>query len=238
MPACLPDTTSVYSFLQRPSMVDFPGRMAAVFFTSGCNMACGFCHNAGLLQRRRAGFEADRLADVVRRFRADWVDAVVITGGEPTLCPDLDALVDFFRGQGLKVKLDTNGTHPEVLEALLPRLDYVAMDVKCSPARLRDLTGFADPGAIRTSIDLIKRAARSYEFRTTVITSFHTDAEMREIGKSVNGAARHVLQPFVPHEDLPDPALRNEPRTSPERLRYLGQLMRAYVDEVIVRGET
>ena len=233
----VPDQTSVYGFLQRPSMVDFPGHLAAVFFTSGCNFACGFCHNAGLLQRKRAGITADRLRQVTRDFRAkDWVDGVVITGGEPTLCEDLPALVDFFKGEGLAVKLDTNGSHPERLPSLLESVDAVAMDIKCSLESYPALAAFRDTDRIRESVRAILASTCVHEFRTTVIESFHTDEEMRAVGELIDGAQTYTLQPFVPREDLPDPALRSEPRTSPSRLQALHTLMQPYAQTVAVKG--
>lgn len=235
----LPETTSIYGFLQRPSLVDFPGRVAAVFFTSGCNFACGFCHNAGLLQRRQAGLSADKVRQTVRTFRnRDWVDGVVITGGEPTLCEDLSDLVSFFRREGLAVKLDTNGSRPTVLREVLPLVDAVAMDVKCGPENYRALTGFGEPETVAESIRLILDAACSHEFRTTVIESFHTDDEMHAVGRMIDGARRYTLQPFLPREDLPDPVLRAEPRTSPERLRHLRTLMAPYAESVTIKGTT
>ncbi len=233
----LPDSTSVYGFLQRPSLVDFPGRLAAVFFTSGCNFACGFCHNAGLLQRKQAGLTAERLRDAVRRFRTrDWVDGAVITGGEPTLCDDLPAILELFRSEGLAVKLDTNGSRPDILRDLLPRVDCVAMDVKCSPKTYPDLTGFDRMEAIDESIGLILAADCDHEFRTTVIESVHTDEEMRAVGERIRGARSYTLQPFIPRDDLPDPLLRAEPRTTPERMEQLSALMAPYAESVTIKG--
>lgn len=233
----LPDSTSVYGFLQRPSLVDFPARLAAVFFTSGCNFACGFCHNAGLLQRKQAGLTAERLRGAVRRFRTrDWVDGAVITGGEPTLCDDLPAIIELFRSEGLAVKLDTNGSRPDILRNLLPRVDCVAMDVKCSPQTYPDLTGFDRLETIDESIGLILAADCVHEFRTTVIESVHSDEEMRAVGERIRGARSYTLQPFIPRDDLPDPLLRAEPRTTPERMKNLQALMTPYAESVTIKG--
>ena len=230
------EATSVYGFLKSPSMVDFQGHLAAVFFTSGCNFACGFCHNAALMAKQQAGLSWDRLKRAVENFQRNWVDGVVITGGEPTLAPDLGDLIEYFRARGLAVKLDTNGSRPDVLREVLPQVDLVAMDVKCSAEQYPGFVGFQEPDRIRESIRLIKEGAPAHEFRTTVLDSFHTDAEIERIGALIASASRHVVQAFVPREDLPDPDLRTVPRTSPDRLSEVRQLLEPYVEKVVIRG--
>jgi len=227
----------IYGHLANPSMVDFPGRLAVVFFTTGCNFGCGFCHNAGMLAQRKPGYAWSKLGEICQRFREQWVDGAVVTGGEPTLEPALPELLDFLRRFGLAIKLDTNGSCPEVLEQVLPRVDYVAMDIKCSLPSYPALTGFADTDCIRRSIALLKTHARDYEFRTTLVPGFDSDAEMRGIAELVHGARRYFLQPFLPREDLPDPGLRTEKRTPPDRLKQLHALMQGCADEVSVRGD-
>jgi len=184
----------------------------------------------------KSGYTWEKLGEICERFRQGWVDGVVITGGEPTLAADLLPLLDFVRRFGFAVKLDSNGSRPEVLDQALPLLDYVAMDVKCSLQNYPTLTGFNDAGQIARSAELLRTRARDYEFRTTVIERLHSDEEMRMIGALIRCARRYVLQPFLPREDLPDPTLRTEPRTSPDRLKYLAAFMREYTDEIIVRG--
>jgi pyruvate formate lyase activating enzyme len=226
----------VYSFLDRPSMVDYDGHLAAVFFVSGCNFRCGFCHNAALLGAPRIGLDWERLAAACTRFRDGWVDAAVITGGEPTLHDGLAPLVAFFRRLGWTVKLDTNGSRPDVLERCLPELGCVAMDIKAGLDAYPAVTGFADTASIARSVDLLRTRAPDVEFRTTVIETIHDDAQMRAIGELIAGARRYALQPFVPRADLPDSRLRAAPRTSPDRLEALRALMQPYCREVVVRG--
>lgn len=235
-PAVAAGVSPVFAVMPRPSMVDFPARLAVVLFTTGCNFRCGFCHNASLLGKPRRGYTWEQLDEECRRFRREWADGVVISGGEPTLSPRLDALIDRLRGHGFAVKLDTNGSRPGCLQRVLPKLDYVAMDVKCALERYPDFVAFADTDCIRASIRLLIDTDVDSEFRTTVLESVHDDAEMRAIGELVRGSRRFVLQPFVPRDDLPDPALRSQPRTSPDLLARLGRIMEEYVDEVIVRG--
>jgi pyruvate formate lyase activating enzyme len=235
----VPETASrspVYGYLNRPSMVDFPGRMAAVFFTSGCNFRCGFCHNYATLATRRLGLTWDALDHACAAFREQWVEAAVVSGGEPTLWPELPQVVDRLAHHGLAVKLDTNGTHPEAVERLLPRLGYVAMDIKCSLDRYGSLVHAANPEAVRRSVRLLLRNEVDYEFRTTVLESVHTAPEVAAMAELIRGARRLVLQPFLPREDLPDAALRTAPRTSVAHLRQVAEWLRPHVQELVLRG--
>jgi pyruvate formate lyase activating enzyme len=218
-------------------MVDFAGHLAAVFFLSGCNFRCGFCHNPDLMRRKQKGIPWDRLESACRRFREEWVDAAAISGGEPTLEDELPGLIGFFRRFGWAVKLDTNGSRPDVLRACLPLLDYVAMDIKAGLSKYPEMCGFADEAKIRESVDLIKTSAKDYEFRTTVVESFHTDEQMKEIGALIRGARRYILQPFVPRDQIPDPAFRTLPRTPESRLVAIRDLLAGCAADLIVRGD-
>jgi len=217
-------------------MVDFPGHLAALLFTSGCNFTCGFCHNAALLGDWRDGVSWERLAEACAEFRANWVDGAVVTGGEPTLHPELGELLRFLRGHGFAVKLDTNGSRPQELEKALEHVQFVAMDVKCSLQRYPEFVGCADPGLVRESIRILIAADVPCEFRTTVIHGVHSDEEILDIAAMIRGAEQFALQAFLPRDDLPDPALRRLGRTSVERLEHLAELVRPFVGKVVVRG--
>lgn len=226
----------VFAYLKQPSMVDFPGRMAAVFFTSGCNFSCGFCHNATLMGKSRTGLSWDKLDAACRHFKENWVTGAAITGGEPTLIPGLGEVIDFFKARGLAVKVDTNGTHPDAIRAILPKVDCVAMDVKASLAAYPELTGWKNVEKIRESVGLVKGMGERGILRTTIIEPFHTDAMMLEIGALIEGASLYQMQAFVPREDLPGEAYRNRPRTSAARLEALRLLMRPFAKKIEIRG--
>jgi len=231
-----PELSPIYASMRNPSLVDFPGRMAAVFFVTGCNFRCGFCHNAPLLGSVKQGYSWERLDELCQRFRRQWVKAVVLTGGEPSLAANLVDTLQFFRERGFEVKLDTNGSRPAVLEQVLSLLSFVAMDVKCSLPRYADFVGFGDGEAIRASIRLLLDSTTPYEFRTTLIEPVHTDAEIAAIGETVRGATCFAVQPFIPRDDLPEPQLRKTPRTRPQVLRHAADLLRPYVRRVEIRG--
>ena len=235
--AALPQGESpVYALLEKPSLIDYPGCLCGVFFVSGCNFSCGFCHNAPLMGKKQKGLPWSRLDELCRKFKTEWVDAVCITGGEPTLAADLIQLIEFFRGYCFKIKLDTNGALPEVLKECLPLVDYVAMDIKAGLSGYPELVGFAQTEKIAESVKLIMGSGIDHEFRTTVIEPFHTDEQMIEAGELIKGARRYCIQPFIPKDNLPDPRLRETKRTTPARLRRIEQLMKPYAGEIIVRG--
>lgn len=217
-------------------MIDFPGHMCGVFFTAGCNFTCGFCHNAVLMGKPHKTLSWERIDDVCRKFKDEWVDAVCITGGEPTLQPDLLKLIHFFRERGFKIKLDSNGSRPDILKECLPLVDLVAMDIKSGPDGYEEIAGFPDLAKIKKSIALIKDSGVDCEFRTTVISPFHTDEQMLGAGELIQGAKRYCLQAFVPQDGLPDEAFRSLQRTTPQRLRELEVLMAPFADKITVRG--
>ncbi len=231
------EISSVYAYLEKPSMVDYPRHFAAVFFISGCGFTCGFCHNAALMGKKQAGLSWGKLETACAKFKKDWVNGVVITGGEPTVANDLAELILFFKERfGFDVKLDTNGSNPERLAECLPLVDYVAMDIKCALPAYPEFVGFPDTGKIQRSIDLIRSEAKDYEFRTTVIETVHTDEQMDAIYKTVKGARRYVLQAFIPRDELPEEQYRTTPRTTAARLHELKDRMAGCADEILLRG--
>ena len=187
---------------QKMTLLDFPGRVACTVFTAGCNFLCPFCHNARLVtQTSEQDFvrEEDVLAYLEKR--KGIVDGVCISGGEPTLQPDLTDFIRKIRSMGYALKLDTNGTDPELLAELLDEglLDYVAMDVKNTPEKYAQTVGVPkyDLTPIRQSVSLLLQGKIDYEFRTTVVRELHTPEDIAAIARWISGAPRYFLQPFV-----------------------------------------
>jgi len=186
--------------LQKNSLIDFPGTVACVVFTSGCNFCCPYCHNPDLARGKMppetpAITEADVFAFLEKR--KGMLDGVVITGGEPSLHRDLDGFCFKIKNMGYKIKLDTNGSHPGVLSRLLRRqlLDFVAMDIKTSLDRYDGLgRGDFQADAIMESVKLIMDTAPAYEFRTTCVRPFIDETIMVDIGGMIKGASHYVLQ--------------------------------------------
>lgn len=191
--------------LQKTTLLDFPGKLACTVFTGGCNFRCPFCHNASLVLHAGEMEEISEEAffDYLNKRRG-MLDGVCITGGEPTLCPDLENFIKKIKDIGLAVKLDTNGTAPTVLKRLLDSnlLDYVAMDIKNSKEKYALTAGIDTfPEAIEQSINLIINNAPDYEFRTTVVRELHTPQDIAEITKWIGNTKKYFLQSYVDSGD-------------------------------------
>ncbi len=225
------------------SLSDDPGRVAAVVFLAGCNFCCPYCHNPELVLPNRvaraARIEPAAMLETLR-MRAGFLDSVVVTGGEPTLQPDLTELLDAIKSVGLRVKLDTNGARPETLSDLLAHrlVDFVAMDLKAPRQRYREFAGVeVDVAAIERSVELIRTAAPDYAFRTTVAPGLGQE-DLLQIGRWIERARRYVLQPFrVPTEKtLVDPSWRDREALSVDELRKIWRLLSRSVESGGVRG--
>ena len=193
--------------LQKLSLLDYPGKLAATVFTGGCNLRCPFCHNAPLVLRPN---ESERISeDEVLSFlvkRRGILDGVCITGGEPLLQGDLEDFIVKVRELGFLIKLDTNGCFPERLESLIRRglVDYVAMDIKNSFEKYPLTVGIPDfnPKPVFESAELLIGGSLPYEFRTTLVRAFHTEEDIEDIGRSLKGARNYFLQNFEDSGDL------------------------------------
>ena len=184
--------------LQKLSLIDYPGKLAAVVFTQGCNFRCGYCHNPELvLPREYCPVVPEEEVMVFLRSRQEYLEGVVVTGGEPTVQEDLISFLDKLKRLGYLVKLDTNGSRPEVLKQLisLRLVNYVAMDVKASLGRYREIINAPVPvEKIKESIRLILEAGIPHEFRTTVVKAFHSSQDLLEIRSLAQGARQYNLQ--------------------------------------------
>ena len=186
--------------LNKLTLLDFPDKVACILFTGGCDFRCPFCQNAALVTDFDEGYVDTEEFFEFLRGRKGRLDGVAVTGGEPLMQPDI---VEFFRrikGEGFQTKVDTNGYHPDKLEALLKEglLDYVAMDIKNSPEKYAATVGLksVDLTRIAASKDMIMASSIPYEFRTTVVAEFHTAEDFHLIGAFVKGAKQHFLQRF------------------------------------------
>ncbi len=185
--------------IQKNSFVDYPGCIAAVFFTPGCNLNCFYCYNRQLIDGDacRELLDPDEALEFLAR-RKGFLDAVVISGGEPTLQAGLADFLQEIKSMGYSVKLDTNGTNPRVLERLIDEglVDYVAMDLKAPEDRYAEVCGKrVDTASIEESKGVLLEERIPYEFRTTVIPQFTLDDIVR-IAEGIRGARLYVLQQF------------------------------------------
>jgi len=222
--------------LQKMTLLDYPGRVAATVFTGGCNLRCPFCHNAGLVRtpNENESLEGEVLSYLARR--KGLLDGICITGGEPLLQPDLEQFIDRVKEMGYLVKLDTNGSLPDRLEALLQtgKLDYVAMDVKSSPAGYARAIGCnADPALFAKSVRLLNQSGVAHEFRTTAVKGIHTVDDFEEIGKWLGNGAPYFIQCFVDSKNLLGGGCA---AFDEEETEALLRAVRAYIPEAKIRG--
>ncbi len=205
---------------QALTLSDYPGHIAAIVFTQGCNFRCPFCHNGPLLPLDRPAGELvdEGLVLDALKTRAAFLDGVVITGGEPTLQKDLTGFIERIRAINLKVKLDTNGSRPDVLADLLAvhLLDWVAMDIKAPVAKYSQLTGVVAPvEAVRESIAILVESKIPCEFRTTFVPPLLSKRDLDEIRSYLPDDVRHTVQAFLADNAL-DPSLRSATGTAPD----------------------
>ena len=223
--------------LQKMTLVDYPGLVAAILFTGACNFRCPFCQNASLVRNPASEPEIpdEEVFDYLRKRRG-MLEGVVVTGGEPTVHPDLLGYMGRLKDIGYKVKLDTNGYRPDVLRAAVEGgyADYVAMDVKNSLTHYSETAGLSHvfTGLIEDSISFLMEDHVPYEFRTTVVHELHSDEDFEEIGQMCSGCRAYFLQTFSDRGDIIQPGFT---APSPEDMeRYMG-ILRKTIGNVSVR---
>ena len=193
------------SGLQKLTLLDYPGKMACTVFTYGCNFRCPFCHNAMLVTEENIDNISEDEFFTFLKKRQGILDGVCISGGEPTLQKDLAEFIGKIKDMGYAVKLDTNGSKPEVLRKLISEnlLDYVAMDIKNSPAKYSLTCGCEiDIALIKESVSIIKESGIDHEFRTTTVRELHTAEDFAEITDWIKGDSKYFLQQFVDSGNL------------------------------------
>lgn len=229
--------------IQKFTVLDYPGQVACIAFTPGCNMRCGFCHNPEFVLPERIRELQESFIDEATflRFldeRQGLLDGVVVSGGEPTIWRELPAFLQNIKKRGFLVKLDTNGNNPSMLKQLLKEklVDYVAMDVKTSLAEYSKLVGGGVKAEnIAESIELLKIAGIPYEFRTTLVKEIHSETVLKSMERLLNGAKRYYLQTFRPGHTL-HPLFASYHSFSPDEMQRLVKRFSFFVSEVGVRG--
>lgn len=195
---------------QKLSLIDYPGKVAAIVFTQGCNFRCGYCHNPELVLPSLYQKPIDE--NVVLEFlrsRQGRLEGVVVTGGEPTLQPDLGIFLSKLKSLRYAVKLDTNGSRPDILKALIKHnlIDYIAMDIKAPLEKYGAVTGVAAPIArIQESLGIIKTSGIAHHFRTILLKSIGNKEDVEQV-LALAGGSRHIGQPFNRSRKLVDKSI-------------------------------
>ena len=227
--------------LQKMTLLDFPGKVACTVFLQGCNYRCPFCHNSELLSRQGEPLMDTGTLLSFLKGRKGLLDGVCVSGGEPTLQPDLAELLRSVKTLGYAVKLDTNGSRPEVLKRLVAEglVDYMAMDVKNSPARYDESTGLAkaDLSAVEESLRFLMSGAVAYELRTTVVSQLHSEADIDEMGAwvaSLGTPKKWFLQAFADRDTV---AYAGLSAPSDEEMLLFRTCLSKYAAQAAIRGE-
>lgn len=222
-----------FSGIQKTSLIDFPNRISSVLFTPGCNLRCPFCHNWRIVVDPKPPFLQEETALKILESRKKFVDAVVVTGGEPTMHKEMPRFLKKLKTKGFSVKLDTNGFYPKVLEECLPHVDYVALDVKTSLEKYPRL-GAKDVSPLLQTIEILKTGKVEYEFRTTVVPSFVDSEDLHKIAELAKGAKTFAFQQFIP-EDTLDKSFQAVKPYPPEHITKFADAIKGYVGNVILR---
>lgn len=223
--------------MQKLSLVDYPEKMCCTLFTSGCNFRCPFCHNAGLVVRPAEEIISnDEVFDYLKK-RKGMLQAVTISGGEPTLQKGLKEFVQQVKDLGYLVKLDTNGTNPDLLIDLVQSglVDYVAMDIKNSKAKYAVTSGLSqmDIAGVEKSVDFLLKGSIPFEFRTTVVRDFHTAEDFKDIAGWIGNPDRYFLQQFVNSGDLVDDSVHGYDNNE---MQQLIKQVNEYIPNAKLRG--
>lgn len=227
-----------FSGFQKLTLLDFPGYVACTLFTAGCNFRCPFCHNASLVTHidNSNSYSEEEILSYLKK-RASVLDGVCITGGEPLMHKELPDFIAKVKTLGYRVKLDTNGSYPDSLAALIDsgNIDYVAMDIKNAPDKYL-LTAdcseqdFAD---VKKSVELLKQKKIDFEFRTTVVKEYHTVDDIKKISQWIVGADKYFLQNFMDSGDL---IKNNLSAVAPETLDLMRLAAKGEIPNVEIRG--
>jgi pyruvate formate lyase activating enzyme len=222
-----------FSGIQKTSLIDFPDIVATVLYAPGCNLRCPYCQNWRIVVDPGPPFLSEESVIQILKERKRFVDAVVITGGEPTIHSDLPEFLKKLNEMGFALKLDTNGFLPRLLKECLPHLDYVALDVKTSLERYKRLGAESTTKFLHT-VEILKNGKVEYEFRATVVPGFVDKGNIQKIGEIVKGGRLFVFQQFIPGDTL-DKAFNDVKPYDAEAIASLSEVMRQYVDEVMLR---
>lgn len=218
------------------SLLDYEEKVSCVLFCKPCNFRCPFCHNGTTVLEANTIIPFEDILDYLKT-RVGLLDAIVVSGGEPTLMPDLKEKIIKIKELGFLVKLDTNGTNPDVIKDLVKShlVDYVAMDIKNSLAMYPLTTGTKNPllDRIQQSIEYLMTSGVDYEFRTTLVDEFHDEKSIEEMGQLIKGANKLYLQKFVERDSCIQKGLHE---VSEEKAVKYQKILQKAVKFVLLRG--
>ena len=222
--------------LEKVSMVDYPKKICATIFTGGCDFRCVFCHNSGIVNEDYQPYTTEEIFEYLES-RKNLLDAVTISGGEPTIQADLEDFIIKVREMGFLVKLDTNGTNPIVLKNLIDKklLDYVAMDIKNNFADYGEISGNLtfDVKKIKESLNILRESNVEYELRTTLVAHYHSEENIKKMANELAGENVLYLQMFKNCDTCIKSNLEAVPKSQAEEFQ---KILSKKIKNVILRG--
>ena len=229
----------VFKGIQKTTLIDFPKQVACTLFLPKCNFKCPFCYNPQLVLNKDTGTSiTEKQVFEFLEERKGFLDGVCVTGGEPLLHPNIIEFCKKLKQKGFLVKIDTNGTFPEILQKLIEEkaVDYIAMDIKNTKEKYNKTTGIkADLEKIEKSIALIKKSSIEYEFRITVVPELHSKQDLLEIGKWLKGSKQFFLQQFNPTVPLLDKSLEESKTYQRKELNEFAKELKPFFGKIAVR---
>lgn len=226
------------SGIQKTSLIDYPGKICTILFTRGCNFSCGFCHNPELVNKDKyiPIIPNEEILQFLKR-RKDLIEAITITGGEPTLHSDLPNFIKQVKDMGYLIKLDSNGTNPEMLKEILSKnlIDFVAMDIKNSFSKYQETVNRKlNIEKIKKSIKLIIDSNINHEFRTTLVPIIHTKEDVLNMTKIIKGCQTYVLQNFKSTKTV-DPAFTKSRSFTQKEMLEFKKIAKSQIKDVKIR---
>ena len=221
---------------QKTTLLDYPGHVAATIFTGGCNFRCPFCHNSDLLLNPSTIISEEEIFTFLKK-RKNILSGICITGGEPTLQPDLIEFIKKVRSLGYKIKLDTNGYRPQTISELLNKnlLNYIAMDIKAGYSNYANVCGVSNLNieTIKESISMIENSGIDYEFRTTIVKELHTEQDFQEISEMLSPKSSYYIQSFKDSGNILIPGLSS---CNMDTLNYYLSIVKEKIPNSSLRG--
>ncbi len=217
------------------TLLDYPGYMACIIFTQGCNYKCSFCHNSKLIGRKNdESYKEEEILEFLEK-RKNILEGICISGGEPLIQKELKEFLIKIKDIGYKVKIDTNGSYPDALKDLIDNklVDYVAMDIKNDFNNYEKTAGVTNIDNIKKSIDILLNSDIDYEFRTTIVKELHTMDNIINIAKLIKGTKNYYLQKFIDSGDLVKKDLH---ALSDKEMKNIEKEIRKYIPNVKIRG--
>lgn len=216
------------------TLLDYPGLTACIIFTQGCNYKCPFCHNASLLDNKDGTYDEEEILKFLEK-RKKVLEGICISGGEPLMQKEIVEFIKKIKDIGYKIKIDTNGSYPEILKYLIDNklIDYVAMDIKNDIDNYKKTTGVTNTNIVMKSIDILLKSDIEYEFRTTIVKELHNEENIINIAKMIKDAKKYYLQKFIDSGDI---VSNNLHPFSDEEMLVIKTKVEKYIPNVEVRG--